>query len=61
MINFSYDGKKYITVATDDKSLPQTIVKCEETEDEKIHTICKEWLTALGLDKVEYHVYRTIH
>lgn len=60
-IRFTYDGKKFITVATEDKSLPQTIIRCEETENEKILKICQDWLAALSLEKVEYHVDVRLH
>ena len=59
MINFSFDGKKYITVELE--GLPQTIIKCDDPSNETVLTTCQTWLDKLGLTEIEYHVVVKLH
>lgn len=59
MINFVFDGKKYITVSADE--LPPTIIKCESGSNEMVLSTCENWLKALGLSEREYQVSVRLH
>ena len=59
MIHFVFDGKKYITVSAE--GLPSTIIKCESTLNDDVLKTCQEWLDALKLTDIEYHVDVRLH
>lgn len=59
MISFSFDGKKFITVSTD--NLPPTVIKCEDSSNETVLATCENWLKALGLSDREYQVSVRLH
>ena len=60
MINFTLEvGKNYINVTSE--NLPATLIKYSGNSNEEVLKTCQDWLDALGLENVEYHVDIRLH
>lgn len=60
MINFVLEpGKNYINVTAE--NLPATLIKYSGASNEEALKTCQDWLDALNLTDVEYHVDVRLH